>query len=458
MKVQIEKYQRFIILLCLVLFYWILGGFTLSLDLIFTGTLLLIASLSMIWYLPFTWIVSRIYTINTWLNKEVGSASILTAFLFLVAAVEAYSRHFKLSLLFVGGIILIGLFNYFYYQMLDKKIKGLLNTKGEQYRFLPMSIIGMILLMGAVVKYAYSVLPVEDTEIVLFENSDPQMEIIILAFFCEIFLLAIFSIYAFLRNRKGNKERPTLGWISKVFIGMTILLIGTISTGEEVLIEIAIPFYILMLFALGIYWLIKQIKLIINLKKEQTKTELLHLKSQVNPHFFFNTLNNLYGLVEKDSKKARTLILKLSDMMRYSIYEGQKEEVPLEEEISYLKNYIELHQMRYHKEIQVDFNAQIQNGDYKVMPLLFIILLENAFKHGVENLIHDSFVEVNIEAKQDEIYFEVVNNFENASPQTPSGIGLKNLKRRLELMYQNRHTLSFSIVNDVYKAQLSIKQ
>ena len=140
--------------------------------------------------------------------------------------------------------------------------------------------------------------------------------------------------------------------------------------------------YYFFLLGLGIFWLVRQIIFITKLKNEKTKAELMFLKSQVSPHFFFNMLNNLYGLVAKDPQKAQELILKLSDMMRYSIYEGEKESVTIEEEIIFLKNYIELHKMRYHKEINVDFDSDIDEN-LKIVPLLFIILLENAFKTGI---------------------------------------------------------------------------
>ena len=151
------------------------------------------------------------------------------------------------------------------------------------------------------------------------------------------------------------------------------------------IIGVIILSYYVLLLGLGIFWLLKQLISIHTLKKEKTATELMLIKSQVSPHFFFNMLNNLYGLIGKDPKKGQELILKLSDMMRYSIYEGEKDLVTLQEEVDYLKNYIELHKMRYHKKIDVSFNCQIED-DYRVMPLLFIILLENAFKHGVERL------------------------------------------------------------------------
>jgi LytS/YehU family sensor histidine kinase len=215
--------------------------------------------------------------------------------------------------------------------------------------------------------------------------------------------------------------------------------------------------YFLLLFFLFFRWIFKQIKLIINLKSEKTKTELLHLKSQVNPHFFFNMLNNLYGLVGKDAKKGQELILKLSDMMLYSIYEGEKDFVSLKEEVDYLKNYIELHKMRYHKKIDIKFNCQIEE-DYKVMPLLFIILLENAFKHGVERLRDSAFVNINMIVINDEIQFTVENNFDISEDVEDAGIGLKNLKRRLELVYPKRHKLSFLSVNNVYKVQLILNK
>lgn len=247
-------------------------------------------------------------------------------------------------------------------------------------------------------------------------------------------------------------------WVLRSFlIGIAvIIIIFNDAFGDNGSFAIFSFCYFLLLLFLFFHWTFKQIKLIINLKNEKAKTELLHLKSQVNPHFFFNTLNNLYGLVGKDAKKAQELILKLSDMMRYSIYEGEKELVALKEEVDYLKNYIELHKMRYQKKIHIHFNCQIEEN-YKVMPLLFIILLENAFKHGVENLRENASVNINMITFKNEIQFTVENNFDSSeNVEDKSGIGLKNLKRRLELVYPNKYKLSFSITKNVYKAQLTL--
>lgn len=230
----------------------------------------------------------------------------------------------------------------------------------------------------------------------------------------------------------------------------------TFLEGYPTSISTLILLYYLLLIVLGVFWFTKQIISLVRLKNEKAKTELLHLKSQVNPHFFFNTLNNLYGLVGTDAKKAQQLILKLSDMMRYSIYEGERDLVTLKEEVDYLKNYIELHRMRYYKEIDVQLDVQIED-EYNVMPLLFIILLENAFKHGIETLSEDAYIHLSLKAKNNEVFFEVENNFDISQPKEDNGIGLKNLKRRLELVYPQKHTLTFYKIENVYRAQLTLQ-
>ncbi len=215
--------------------------------------------------------------------------------------------------------------------------------------------------------------------------------------------------------------------------------------------------YYILLFCFAIYWFTVQLISVARLKNEKAKAELLLLKSQINPHFFFNVLNNLYGLVAKDSKQAQELILKLSDMMRYSIYEGERETVALEEEINYIKNYIELHKMRYYKEITVNFNYNVDERK-KVIPLLFIMLIENAFKHGVENLRKDAYVNINMTSFKNKIQFDVENNYDAAECiKNKPGIGLKNLEQRLVLTYPNKHELSFSITENIYKVSLVLE-
>ncbi len=254
-------------------------------------------------------------------------------------------------------------------------------------------------------------------------------------------------------NRKRIMKR--LFKITLVIIGL-ILIIFNDTFGDLEGASEFIATYFVLLFITITHWVFKQIKSIIRLKNEKTKTELLHLKSQVNPHFFFNTLNNLYGLMEKDSKE-RQMVLKLSDMMRYSIYEGQKDWVTINNELEYLQNYIELQEIRYHKKSDVKFTHQLENPEAKIMPLLFIILLENAFKHGLENLAENAYIHMNLTESKHEVSFAIENNFETQQSSNNEGIGLINLKRRLALVYPKTHTIFFSKEANVYKVKLSLK-
>ena len=217
------------------------------------------------------------------------------------------------------------------------------------------------------------------------------------------------------------------------------------------------PFYIFFI-PIPIFfflWVFEQWKWIQELKKEKSKTELSLLKTQINPHFFFNTLNNLYALTVKSSPQAPEVILKLSDMMRYTIYDGEKETVKISEEIAYLNNYIELHKIRYRKSVEITFNHNIDTN-LNIPPLLYIILLENAFKHGIETLAENAFIHVNLYDNNDFIYFEIENNFDPNEITNSKGIGLQNLKRRLSLLYKQQHELNINITNNIYKTLLKI--
>lgn len=243
---------------------------------------------------------------------------------------------------------------------------------------------------------------------------------------------------------------------SLVFIALVyfmLLVMAAVMEAYELYFLIAALVFTVLVF---IPWLIWQAVLVVRLSNERKKAELQHLQNQVNPHFFFNMLNNLYGLIKSDPEKAGELVLKLSDIMRYSIYETRNERVTLEKEVEYLHNYIALHKMRYHKKIDVDIRVDIEKG-YLVMPLLFIILVENAFKHGVENLRENAYVHLMLTTSNNEIQVEVKNNFDETIVPEESGIGLSNLKRRLELAYGNNYELTLSSQNDEYLAKLRLK-
>ncbi|WP_299667229.1 sensor histidine kinase [uncultured Polaribacter sp.] len=239
------------------------------------------------------------------------------------------------------------------------------------------------------------------------------------------------------------------------FIGITVVLIASIVLEIQSLGNVLDPYYFIVLIVFLVDVLISHLNHTIQLKNEQTKAELILLRSQLNPHFFFNTLNNLYALTIKNSKQAPEVILKLSDMMRYTIYEGEKNSVSLKEEIMYLENYIELHKIRYKKDVKIEFNNTVHQN-LTVAPLLFINLLENAFKHGIDMVLKNPFIKIDLNNDANFIYFSIENSFDKTLETTSTGIGLINLKRRLSLLYPNKHELKFTQKNNRYKATLKI--
>ncbi|EZH75598.1 hypothetical protein ATO12_02085 [Aquimarina atlantica] len=212
----------------------------------------------------------------------------------------------------------------------------------------------------------------------------------------------------------------------------------------------------LLIFYIIFSWVFEQWKKVQTLKNDKAQAELKLLKTQINPHFFFNTLNNLYSLIKKDPDTAQEYVLKLSDMMRFTIYDGKEETVPLEEEIRYLTNFIELQTARYHKVIDIDFKHYIINKDYPIPPLLFIVLLENSFKHGVEKLVYQSFIHIQLRENDNQILFTIKNNYDPDTHKKPGGIGLENLKNRLNLLYPNKHKLTISNQNQIYFVELEL--
>ncbi|MBT8218564.1 MAG: sensor histidine kinase [Bacteroidia bacterium] len=247
-----------------------------------------------------------------------------------------------------------------------------------------------------------------------------------------------------------------VNWVGLAIIGLLIIILNDAFGEEDSFVVFSLFYFAFLTFSIA-RWIFSQIRTVIELKRDKVNMEMLHLKSQVNPHFFFNTLNNLYGLVEIDPKKAQELILKLSDMMRYSIYEGQNEWVSLEQEVAYLKNYVELHRDRYHKTVKVDFQSTIAEKGYKIMPLLLILLVENAFKHGVEKLRNEAFIKMELVAENNRIDFKITNNYEQEEENNlPAGIGISNLKRRLDIGYNKDYKLSIAEKEETFHAHLSL--
>lgn len=200
----------------------------------------------------------------------------------------------------------------------------------------------------------------------------------------------------------------------------------------------------------------QQANQIANLKKEKTTTELHFLKQQINPHFFFNTLNNLYSLSITKDKQTPEVILQLSELMRYVIYKGKEDQVTLEEEIKYIEDYIQLQQIRLHKQLDFKFEKIITEQAYLIPPLLLITFVENAFKHGIETAEKEAYLHLFLKCDADGLTFSCKNSFEGKI-SSPPGIGLKNLKRRLELRFPKRHQIETMAAKNNFSAFLTIK-
>ncbi|MEL6536401.1 MAG: sensor histidine kinase [Bacteroidota bacterium] len=192
------------------------------------------------------------------------------------------------------------------------------------------------------------------------------------------------------------------------------------------------------------------------LKNEHLKAQLSLLKNQIDPHFFFNTLNNLYGLSIEKSDLVGPYILKMSEMMRYTIYRGAEDTVPLEEEVEYLRQYIGLHQDRYHKSVDVQFEVNLEDSQLPISPLLFINLLENAFKHGVEPLAKGAYIRMSLQATQHQVDFQIANNYLPKVESVSTGKGLKNLQQRLSLIYPKKHRLEVQALPEEYQVSLTL--
>ena len=191
-------------------------------------------------------------------------------------------------------------------------------------------------------------------------------------------------------------------------------------------------------------------------KAKNTEAELAWLKNQINPHFLFNTLNNISSLTQIDPDAAQDAIAQLSDLLRYAMYETNKKTVPIQGEVEFMRNYISLMKLRCNNKTEVITTFDVkQNMD--IAPLLFISLVENAFKHGVSSS-RPSKIDIRLLQNDDELVFNCDNtNFpKDDADRSGSGIGLENTRRRLDLMYADRYTWEQSLEGDIYHVRITL--
>ncbi|WP_113651967.1 sensor histidine kinase [Pedobacter namyangjuensis] len=191
------------------------------------------------------------------------------------------------------------------------------------------------------------------------------------------------------------------------------------------------------------------------LKEQQLMSELTYLKAQLQPHFFFNTLNNIYGLALKQSKDTAPLVAKLAEMMRYMLYKVDEKLVLLKDEIEFLRNYVAVENIRYRSAIKIDFDVQGIDSGSKISPLLFLPFIENAFKHGIAEEENEGFVHIVICKTGDELTLDVANSVA-ATKVNIGGIGLTNVKKRLEILYPGKHKLEIAKTERVYQVNLTL--
>lgn len=211
---------------------------------------------------------------------------------------------------------------------------------------------------------------------------------------------------------------------------------------------------------LGVAYLVRSLQqdeAVKALKEQQLLTELNYLKAQLQPHFFFNTLNNIYALAIRQSKDTAPMVAKLSQMMRYVIYESGSPQVPLEREIEFLNNYVEIEQIRRPSNIVINFDMQGHTTLNRIEPLLLLPLVENAFKHGIEDEIENGFVRVVLDVTERELTLQVENSKPSILAASSGGVGLKNMTKRLNLLYPGRHELDIEETENTYRAILTLQ-
>jgi len=223
-----------------------------------------------------------------------------------------------------------------------------------------------------------------------------------------------------------------------------------------------IPHFFLVIAGAAFKLMFDQISLqkkMAELAKEKAEAELNFLKSQINPHFLFNSLNSVYFLIDKENPLARQALHKFSDMLRYQLYEADGEKIPIEKEISYLRDYVDLQKLRKDENYEVRFNCSPEVKGFSIEPLLLIPFVENAFKHVSHRSGQINYVRLDLSRENGYFDFRVENSKEEGvkNKDISGGIGLGNVQRRLELLYPGGHELTISDRDDRFNINLKIK-
>jgi two-component system, LytTR family, sensor kinase len=191
---------------------------------------------------------------------------------------------------------------------------------------------------------------------------------------------------------------------------------------------------------------------------EKLSAELKFLRSQISPHFIFNVMTNLVSLARQKSDLLEPSLIRLSELLRYMLYETSKDKFPVDAEIEYLKNYISLQQLRFGDDVRIDATWDIDEKSCFIEPMLLVPFVENAFKHGI-GMVKDPYIDIQLRVRNGHLSFKITNNYDNQniSKDKSSGIGLDNIKRRLNLLYEGKYHLAISNKNGIYSAELKLE-
>jgi sensor histidine kinase YesM len=209
----------------------------------------------------------------------------------------------------------------------------------------------------------------------------------------------------------------------------------------------------------GWFLLTRAERQLLRIRQEQVESELKALKTQINPHFLFNSLNNIYSLSMGQSGEAPAAILKLSDLMRYMLYESNGERVALRSEIEFLENYIDLQRLRSNRQASIAYGKEGSPEGLMIAPLIFLPLVENSFKHGVKGDPSGGYVNISLSIGEKDLELTLENNkgtADHVRDEEPSGIGLANVRRRLELLYPAKYLLDIRDNGVVFRVQLKL--
>ncbi len=193
------------------------------------------------------------------------------------------------------------------------------------------------------------------------------------------------------------------------------------------------------------------------LTEEKLQSELNYLRAQTNPHFLFNTLNNIYALARKKSDHTAEVVMRLSKILRFMLYECSAPSIAIRQEVKVIQDYIELEKLRYNQRVSVNFTTNIDHEDQHLAPLLLLPLVENAFKHGLSESRFTAAVNIDLSLNNGRLHFQVKNTVESPTVAVEKGIGLPNVRRQLDLLYPQVHQLKINPGEDYFEVDLTIQ-